>query len=448
MPFRVVDSIFFQKFVEGLIKFPFEAYKPPCRQTLANSIMKRVRKTIRRDRRKKFKNTKSILMLDVWKNKAVNRKFLVFTMRNFYCAQAFLKAVDVSMDTEDGAFITTEIKKAVNLARRVYHTDVYAAVTDNEATMKCGVRNAVNFEEDENLWQNTCSSHSTNLFFTDWEKMNTEFVKIIESIITGFRDPKVSAFVEMEGGKRMLKFPDTRWCYLRDALQRIHDNLSILKRVMEYQTVKLTEDAREKLNDENFPREIQNCIDLFTPLCKLINKSQDPSFNVAESTQFWLQIKEQLPVRTYNEIIDNRIKKALWPVGFAANLLHNRFRGNLLTDDQRRLGEMFIFDNLDFQGRAEWADFNFVDEFYQPFCDQCQSAIHFWCLAAIKVPHLASFAIKLMVVPASTALIESFFSTWKYVHSPYRNRLQFKKSCVMTDIYYSLIHDGKKKVPL
>lgn len=201
-------------------------------------------------------------------------------------------------------------------------------------------------------------------------------------------------------------------------------------------------------DEQGFVQKIDECLDLFTPLCKLINKSQDPSFNVAEATQYWLQIKQKIDNSDYDEAIDASIKKALWPVGFAANLLHHKFRGELLNDSQREQGESFIMDNSDYEGIQEYDLFNFENEYCKEYTENCKSAITFWTLVAATLPKLANFAIKLMLIPASTALIESLFSSWKFVHSLYRNRLGFQKTCKLIDVYYTLRHNGRNKIPL
>lgn len=64
----------------------------------------------------------------------------------------------------------------------------------------------------------------------------------------------------------------------------------------------------------------------------------------------------------------------------------------------------------------------------------------FWTWNRIDLPNLGEVACKLMLVPASTALIESLFSHWAYIHTDARNRLGNEKSSRLLDIYHSLRH--------
>lgn len=51
---------------------------------------------------------------------------------------------------------------------------------------------------------------------------------------------------------------------------------------------------------------------------------------------------------------------------------------------------------------------------------------------------MADFALKLISIPASSAEVERVFSNWKFVHSTLRNKLEFKKSKKLVEIYYNL----------
>lgn len=72
------------------------------------------------------------------------------------------------------------------------------------------------------------------------------------------------------------------------------------------------------------------------------------------------------------------------------------------------------------------------------FAERCANLISFWKLCRFEFPNLAKFAIKLMIIPAGTALLESLFSNWTYVHNQQRNKLSNEKSAKLVNIYYSL----------
>jgi hypothetical protein len=53
-------------------------------------------------------------------------------------------------------------------------------------------------------------------------------------------------------------------------------------------------------------------------------------------------------------------------------------------------------------------------------------------------PNLAKLAVRLLLIPASSAQLERIFSAWSLIHTPIRNRLTFDKSKKLMHVYYSL----------
>lgn len=102
---------------------------------------------------------------------SINRKFLVFTIRNIYTPQLFLTFNNTSIEKEDGESLAENINNAIKYAKDVYGTNVFAIVTDNDSKIVCGSRLA-NSYDGRPLIQSTCSSHSGNLLIKNFVQEN------------------------------------------------------------------------------------------------------------------------------------------------------------------------------------------------------------------------------------------------------------------------------------
>ena len=431
IPYRIVEDEFFLDLVNSLCQINFK-YKPPCRQLLASGFLKDVHEDITLERKQMFEGTQSVLLVDEWRNKTVNRKFIVCTMRNINVPQAFLSYRDASLENKDGETLAQIIQEAIEIAKKKYKTNIFSIVTDSDSKIICGGRLAETYD-DENLWQSTCSSHSANLLIKNL--VDDSLVEKLRNVIHTFRDPKLDTLVQRFGGTELENFPDTRFFFIKDTCESVLKNLHILREISLIEDVHINESITGIIFDENFETELTWTIEVVTPICKLINKCQDPLYNVADSTELWLSL--QLPTNEHNEQIEAIIKKAIWPVGYAANLLHPKYKGLLLDRDQTEITYNFLEENLDEQGKLELEKYS-SDTALSLLSEKCSNAISFWSLCEFKYPNLSKIATKLMLMPASTALIEDLFSTWTYIHNTYRSSLKNENSNKLVDIYHTL----------
>lgn len=133
------------------------------------------------------------------------------------------------------------------------------------------------------------------------------------------------------------------------------------------------------------------------------------------------------------------------PVGFAANLLQPVYLGKYFDNLNNEKAYSFFTDNFDNDTCKEIGKFiEEKEESVQKLITKCHDPITFWRLVSPFYPKLSAVALKLFIIPESTAELESLFSCWPYVHNLYRNRLAFEKSTKMINIYYSIKHCKKK----
>ena len=441
--FRSAENEFFLDFVKDLSKIRF-IYKPKERHTFASTVLEAVHEEIIEAKRQILSNTDSVLLMDGWKNKSVNRKYLVYTLRNAHCPQLFLSFTNFSTQKETAVNLSNHAENAIAVAKEVYNTNVIGVSTDNDSKIVAGARETTN-TEGESLLPSTCTSHSGDLLIEKIVDQN--FLRIVREIVNIFKDPSLeSELVETFGGTKLKNYPDTRFCYARDCYESVLKNLRHLRSVVELDHIDIGDkkEAIQHLYNPDFENLLKREIKLITQVCKMVNKCQDPKMSLAESTQLWLQLKfDEDAVNSegikLNQLLENRKKKALGVVAFAANLLHYKYRGTLMNSDQRENAIRFIKSKVNQKGAKELDTYLNFSERFKWFSDRCKSCESFWTWCELDLtPNLAVFAHKLMLLPASTALIESLFSNWSYVHNIYRARLSDEKSGMLIDIYHSL----------
>lgn len=144
----------------------------------------------------------------------------------------------------------------------------------------------------------------------------------------------------------------------------------------------------------------------------------------------------------YRQIIDARVKKAVWPISLAANMLHPIYKGQKLSEIQSESALTFIMENLSQTGMQEFKLYQDNAGIFQMLFEKTD--LHdphvFWFLAKEYVPDLAKLSMQLLQIPGSTADLERLFSHWTFVHSAIRNRLSSFRSSKLVDVYYTLRH--------
>lgn len=429
--FIQVENLHLKRFIRRLQTYNAN-YEPPCRITLGSTILDKVHNSIVEKKKEILKGTDGVLLADGWRNKSSNRKYLVFSVRNLNTPQTFLTFFDISIEREDAVSLQENIDAAIQIARDKYDCNSYAFVSDNDFKIVAGAKLA----KDGTLTRSSCSSHSANLLIKIF--VTPELIKKLRTIITVYREPKMEALYMGRGGSKLTNFPDTRFCYLRDTCKGVLKNLNHLQALSTVSDMNVRDKIIEILFDDGFKQQLTFIVEHLNPICVLKNKCQSPDCNVANSTELWLSLK--LPTNNYDINIAERIQKAVYPVGYAANLLHQKYRGRLMNENQRNKADTFLNEYLNDEAKAELINYLNTNENYQIYAERLDDPIAFWLYMQNKnyFPHLADAALKLMIIPASTAALEGLFSNWTYVHNLYRNRLGDVKSSNLLDIYYFL----------
>lgn len=430
IPLSVVESSHFKAFVKGIRP----SYNIPTRKTLSSTLLDQTYEDCLNTT--KF-GPKSVLLIDGWKNESANTKNVAAMLHNATGGVGFLDAWDISGESETGDKLSELVAMAITRARDVHNTELYAVVSDNAANM-------VKMGRLVDLWHVTCSSHSGNLLAKSL--VSDVLASRVNMVLKGFSGPDIESKLLFHKGHRIILGGDTRWCSYRDAFQCFLTNVPAMKLVLADPSVgsKVSKNVTTLIFDANFIKQVQDGVELFNPVCKLINVCQSTHASLADATEAWLGLELPPGYNNQKKLVDDRKSKALSTYGLVANYLHPSFRGAKLSPEQLDDVDDFLFSELDVEGfkdlhafKTNAGIFGILKNKQEQQKSTMSSAV-FWGMAFRKHPSLATLAEKLNNIPASSAQLERIFSNWSYVHNRIRNRLTFDRSKKLLHVYHAL----------
>ncbi|EEZ99876.1 hypothetical protein TcasGA2_TC002658 [Tribolium castaneum] len=424
IPFHVVDSIHFKDFLRVLRP----AYQPPCRKTVSGTILNSLYDEINEDDQNSIGKF-SVMMIDGWKNSANNTKQVVTILKSTRSDKCiFLEAYDVTTTPETGEKLSELCNLSVELAKTKFKTEIYAVVSDNAANMlKMGKLTS-------DLMHTTCNSHTGNLLAKDL--ISKELCSKVITILKEFKHPNLEKELQSQGGSKIKLAVDTRWCTYRDSFSCLIKNLKFMKKLAAEETIKLKQEIIQLLFDDEFIDEVKTTIEVSNPVCKLINECQSSSCTIADACEKWTHL--QLPAE-FEDVLKRRRDMALNIYSLTSNFLHPLYRGRSLNQTQVDMVHDYLVATLSAEGLMSFHQFCSSEDIFETLERKniCCPKV-FWGLAERKHPELASVALKLINIPASSASLERVFSNWAFIHNDLRNRLDADHSRKIMHCYYSL----------
>lgn len=240
------------------------------------------------------------------------------------------------------------------------------------------------------------------------------------------------------GGKKPALSCTTRWTSQRNAAESFLKNLSMMKTVTAacHAEKEIDKDATapkphvsKLLFNAQFVDSVKETLEILDPVAKLTNKCQQSNFSAGDAVEEWIFLFEEGP-EALRPFLDYRCKKSdvFNIIALTANYFHPIYRGQKLSQEQRDRVNDYAFEELNSDGLESKR--LFVEDagiFAALNRKKFSSPTTYWHYAAEKGHEiLATFALKFLNVPSSTAQLERLFSSWAYIHSDKRNRLSFE----------------------
>ncbi|KAJ8910589.1 hypothetical protein NQ315_013558, partial [Exocentrus adspersus] len=161
----------------------------------------------------------------------------------------------------------------------------------------------------------------------------------------------------------------------------------------------------------------------------------------------WLLLKLPEGYPQFEVALNNRRSYSLTSFSLSANFLHPVYNGKHLNTEQNITVEDFLIKELDASGLTDLENFKNNRGIFQTLKEKknVTDPSTFWGIAKRRHVNLATLALKLLNIPASSAQLERVFSSWSFVHSPLRNKLDFERSKKLLFTYHSLKLKDKNK---
>lgn len=424
IPFSTVESDHFKNFTRSLNP----NYKPPSRKTLSTSILNKVYEDILK--KDSFKqDEKCVLVLDGWKNKSANEKYVVGILDNANGDRIFLNSWDFTEIPETGLALSNVVKEAVQEAKLKYKADIFALVSDNASNMLL-------MGKLSKLWHCTCNSHSGNLLAK--ALVESSVTNKVTLILKEFMSPALERQLVLLGGKKVSLPCDTRWCSYRDSYRCFLANLSAMKLIISG-VHNLKAKVVRLILDPNFEQEILNFIIIFDGVCTLINKCQKSDSTIADALEEWLSLEFPICNEEYENILQSRLKKVVKPISLAATVLHPVYKGKIFANNLNylKMSNDFFKENLSETELKVLTAYQKEEGIFSKM-KKIKNPKTYWSLIEPSHPELSALANLLFRIPSSSAAIERLFSQWSFVHNKLRNRLTAENSKKLIHIYYSL----------
>lgn len=447
IPFQVVDSKFFKKFVNALRP----AYNPPHRHLLAGKLLDKTHEKIEKRNEKLVEkmDKRVTLLVDGWQNSSANRHYVATMLASSNDQKIFLESFNFSTTRETGDNLLDAVQQAVVLADERYGAVVYAILTDNAFSMQKMGRDANNLLD---ILYSTCNAHSANLLAGDilQKKEYEKIMKKVMKVQKDFRRTVLANRLVDAGGHKPILSCTTRWTSQRGAADSMLKNLSAMKTVTAAcdSEAELDPDAKKPkrkvvslLFNEGFSASVRKLLTILNPVAELTNFCQKSSASSADAAEKWLQLltdgpEDLQPFQKY------RIKQSnvLNTVTMTANYLHPTYRGKRLSEHQLTEVNAYLLEKLDSDQLESLRKFTKNEDVFANLVNKRGLLpLTFWHYAS-ELGHrkLAEFARDYLKIPASTAQLERLFSNWAYVHNDIRNRLSDETSKKLVNMYFTL----------
>ncbi|CAG9831165.1 unnamed protein product [Diabrotica balteata] len=345
LPFTVVESPLFKNFIKTIR--PAYLDKIPGRKKLCTSLLNKCYEDCIEISRKKVE-TESVILCDGWKNSSTNSKTVVTMLHSADGKNAFLDAWDLTTESETGEKLAEIITESKKIAKEKYDVDAYGIVSDNASAMiKMGSLLK------HNMWHSTCSSHTGNLLAKD--VLDKKLVDNVVIVLKEFKQPDLEKMIVDKGGRRIQLPAETRWCSYRDSFKSLLENLVYMKQVAAVTKKKIKPKVKELIFNDEFVDEIQQNIEIYEPICNLINACQKSDTSVADAVHLWLNLN--LP-DNLKEKLKHRQQMALNVYALTAYYLHPKYENSKLTSEHTGRITQFLLRKLCNQGIEEWDKFN------------------------------------------------------------------------------------------
>lgn len=451
IPFRVVDSPFFKRFISVLQP----GYQTPSASTVGETLLWEEAAIFNRNMLKEIQQDSNLtLTLDGWTDNGMSLyAFVVLTSDR----RVYLHSLkNFSAERHTAAFLTEE---TVKILEEIGSERVAAIVTDNAANMR-KLRQNIS-EKYPAIFDLRCMPHYINLITQDivnhsWAK---EVVKSSMAIVNYFnnhtRQNTMLAKCRSDDVPSLKGYVKTRWFTCGNCIKSILLNEDALLKVVKSAECDITADIRSIVLNRQYWADCETLFKVLSPLMTVIGQLESKNATIADCYHQLLSlaavINENLSgpddfrhhcsamfARRWTDLNDeiHMLAFFLHPAMHGKGICSSVFpkiaqtaasmwksQGYSKTSTMRLITQLMKFKN----GEKPY-DLPFAKDFMTPTL--------WWTTMEDAVgSELKTIAIKLLSITPHSAACERTFSVLGWIHSKARNRLQVEKLEAIGKIY-------------
>lgn len=446
-PFKIVEHASFRDMVNVMRP----GYKLPSRREIGGSLLDKVYDKECEKSVVDLEGKTVCMSLDGWTNVSnepvICASVTVHTSENTSSVY-LVDTIDTSGHPHTSDYLKGIATRSIETAEHKYKCKVGSFVTDNAANV-AKMRSELLKDDEYNLISYGCSAHILNLLAKDLEIGNIK--EHIVKIVKYFRNNHTtSAAYKAAGGSTLIVPQDVRWNTLSDCLEGYLNNWPILVSVCDGEKRnQLDPVIIRKVMDTYIKRSAEDMLKILKLIAIALDKVQRDRCDIGEATEVWKDLQNKLAEESVRSgdsaVIEDhfmkRMKLALTPVHYLANILHPAYKGKKLTMEEENMGMNWINENcpsalsLIMIYKAELPPF-------QPYMFSAHSLNAgplAWWLSLGKIVedknYFSDLVRKLFTTTASSSGVERIFSSFGLVHSKLRNRLGIEKAAKLVFIY-------------
>uniref|UniRef100_A0A1I8M9F8 BED-type domain-containing protein n=2 Tax=Musca domestica TaxID=7370 RepID=A0A1I8M9F8_MUSDO len=452
VPFAAIDSKFFKDFCGELQA----SYIPPSKSHLVGPLLEKLHKE-QMDNNATFMHTISsaVLLIDEWKIQGGDITNITVLLHN-WGHRVHLESFDISdCDTTLPSVLDETIRRCKDQVNETYKVDIFAVVINTECNNEPLVLNS-------DLMQSTCNAKIGELLVKDIIKkycgISTDnrinqpcvprhnknkgvgTLDNLYSILSEFKRPHLEKKLCYLGGTKAKLPCDTARSSERDCLSWFRENLSRMKEIaaeVDNQRVSIVKtEINQLLHNDNFIQSVVNLHDLINPVAVLLKNCKKSINSIADASEEWLDLLADAS-KELHDIASKRCEESnvFNKYALSANFLHPLYRGAQLSREQMTVVENFMHERLDRDGLLSFAEYKKSTGIFELLTAKTTQPDIFWNMAKNQHSSLASFALKILMIPASTAQIKHIVSN---ASCDLRNQFNSERSKKLLEVYLSL----------
>ena len=329
-------------------------------------------------------------------------------------------------------------------ATESFDCNIIGVVTDNEKKMQ--VMKESLKETNLDLTVYGCSAHWLNLLGQDVTP--PQVINQIVEINKYFRNHHVPGALlgEISGSVKPHLPENTRWNSQVACTETYIRNRPYMLMVIAQNEDIIDSRIRTLILNVGLYNEAEHLRTQLQPVSNALDKLQSDSVSIADACE-WLSLLQEKQLEPCMSQMEKRFDQAMTPCHYLANMLHPVYRGkNLKTEHISSAQDMLL--NLNSDSYLVPALLTFMTDFshipkalqHEPTIKNVKVDVWWWSVERSKTVDraLCTLAIKLLLMPVSSAATQRIFSNFGMIQSKLRNRLGLAKATKLVYCYRTL----------